>query len=175
MTSTAPQTQDLANPRMVRFESHHAQAIADWVETEEMLRWVAPSTVPPLTAEKVAGWKKPEGEAWVLVDTDETTPLGYGELNPMRREPRHLWLGHIIVRPDLRGRGLGKMLVQHLLDRARSQYHAVLVSLIVFPDNTDAIACYRQAGFQLVREESHSFGGGPKHRLFRFQFDVQSV
>ena len=150
------------------FDPLYAAEIAQWVQTEDQLRWLAPSTVWPLTAAKVVGWKKPDGEAFLLTREGDSRPVGYGELNPMRGRADHLWLGHVVVRPDQRGRGTGQTLVRALLDRAFDQLFAAGVSLIVFPDNGAALQCYRHVGFTVVGEEWHQFGhAGPKQRLLR--------
>lgn len=164
--------------KLADFEAKQANTILGWVTSPQLLRWVAPSTSAPLTIEKIIQWKKPRGEAYVLLGPDdqpsgETIPLGYGELNPMRYEPDHLWLGHIIVSPEARGCGLGKLLVQKLLEQSITRHRATIISLIVFPENIDAIACYKSVGFRLLREESHRFGQGPLHRLLRLQMNLK--
>ncbi|MGB2985910.1 MAG: GNAT family N-acetyltransferase [Phycisphaerae bacterium] len=150
------------------FDPRYAATIAQWTETDEQLRWLAPSTHPPLTAEKVIGWKKPTGDAFLLTRKGDAEPVGYGELNPMRREVDHLWLGHVVIRPDQRGRGTGQAFVRALLDHAFDRCCAGRVSLIVFPDNTVAIQCYVRAGFTIIGDEYHRFGGiGPRYRFLR--------
>lgn len=170
MSSTV--SQDSGRLCLVRFEPRYASQIAEWVETDEQLRWVAPSARPPLTAAKVAAWKRPSGEAFTILRESDGQAVGYGELNPMQREPGHLWLGHLIVRPDQRGKGAGQVLVRALLAYASERYLATRVSLIVFPDNAAALKCYRRVGFTIVGEEYHQFGGvGPRHRLLRLEID----
>ena len=160
--------------RLRPFDPLYAAQISQWVETEEQLRWLAPSTQPPLTAAKVVGWTKPGGEAFLLTREGDAKPIGYGELNPMRGTVGHLWLGHVVVRPDQRDRGAGQALVRALLDRAFNTLLAGRVSLIVFPDNVAALQCYRRVGFALMGEEYHRFGGaGPKHRLFRLEIKAR--
>ena len=155
--------------RLQPFEPLHAATIAEWISTAEELRWLAPSTTMPLTPGKVASWKKESGQAFVLMDSQLATPLGYGELNPMRRAPSHFWLGHIIVAPNHRGRGLGRLLVDKLVHFAFKGLKARRISLIVFPDNTPAIDCYLTIGFKQAGVEFHQFGGrGPKRKLLRF-------
>jgi RimJ/RimL family protein N-acetyltransferase len=123
-----------------------------------------------LTAEKVMGWKKSGGEAFVLVKGGEGSPVGYGEINPMRKGGEYLWLGHVVVRPDQRGRGMGSTLLRALLVEAFERRNAALVALIVFPDNLAALRCYRRAGFSQSGEEIHQFdGAGPTHRLLRME------
>ncbi len=161
------------------FVPSNAATIAGWVETAEQMRWVAPSTKLPLTSEKVIRWKKPGGQAYVLVSgnsSESSEIMAYGELNPMRQVPTDLWLGHLIVRPDQRGRGVGKTLVLGLLERAFQRYDAHRVVLVVFPDNRAAIECYCRCGFQIIREERHSFvEDGPKHRLLRLEIHARDA
>ena len=94
----------------------------------------------------------------------------------MRREPGHLWLGHLVVRPDQRGKGAGQVLVRALLAYASERHLASRVSLIVFPDNTAALKCYRRVGFTIVGEEYHQFGDvGPRRRLLRLEIDPTHI
>jgi len=122
------------------------------------------------------GWNKSGGEAYVLVKHGEGSPWGYGEINPMRQDGGHVWLGHVIVRPDRRGQGLGSVLLRALLSEAFERRDATRVALIVFPDNHAALRCYRRAGFSLTGEELHQFGGeGLTHRLLRLEITRPTV
>ena len=124
----------------------------------------------PLTAEKVIGWHKATGESFVLVNEPDPAPIGYAELNPMQREPGHFWLGHAILRPNVRGQGLGQIFVRALVRHAFEQLAADRLSLIVFPENAAAVECYRRVGFSSVREEYHEFGDDrTKHRFLRLE------
>lgn len=169
MLSTAASSVAL---RFRPFHNANAAAVASWVDTRELLRWVAPSQQGPLTAAKVLNWVKPGGEAFVLVEADTDEPVAYGELNPMRAEPDHYWVGHIVVRSMDRGRGTGGRLVRELLAHAFGELSAGFVSLVVFPNNKWAIRCYNNAGMKIMGEEFHRLGGkGPYHRLVRLQID----
>ncbi len=158
--------------RLAPFQSWHAPTISRWVSTPQQLQWLAPSTPPPLTVEKVVGWLKPRGAAFVLVKGGESPPWGYGEINPMRADAGHVWLGHVIVRPDQRGRGLGSFLVRALLTEAFERRNVKRVALILFPDNLPALRCYWRAGFRVSGEEHHMFcGGKTTHRLLRLEIE----
>jgi len=161
---------NLDGVRLAPFDSSRAPTVSGWVRTDGELRWLAPSTLPPLTADKVRGWRKADGDAYVALNESGTCPMAYGELNPMRHEVGHLWLGHVIVDPALRGSGIGRRFVEHLLSEAFFGRAARMVSLIVFPDNTAAVRCYQSAGFRCAGEEHHRFiAGGPLQRLLRFE------
>lgn len=167
MTETPKLSQQLL---LRSFDPTYAHVVAGWVQTEEELLWLAPSTTGPLTAAKIVAWKRPNGDAFLYVDRHDGLPVAYGELNPMRREPDHLWAGHIIVSPRHRGRGIGQAFVQAMLGYAFGRRCANRVSLIVFPGNGSAIHCYRRVGFRVAGEEFHRFGRrGTKHRLLRLE------
>jgi RimJ/RimL family protein N-acetyltransferase len=157
-------------PRILPFDPRYGEAVARWVGTREELLHLAPATEPPLTAAKVVAWVKPGGQAYLLWREDDEEPVGYAELNPMRGDPKHFWLGHVIIRPDQRGRGLGCSFVKQLLSNVFGRLSAERLSLVVFPRNKSAIECYLRAGFAEVGEESHQFNGrGPRHNLLRLE------
>jgi RimJ/RimL family protein N-acetyltransferase len=141
----------------------HAAEVAGWVSDAHELFWLAPSTDPPLTAAKVVAWTADRGRAFVLFCGDGARPIGYAELNPMQRRADHLWIGHVIIAPAWRGRGLGAEFMRLLLDHAFGALHAGLVSLIVFPNNRQAIQCYLNAGFNFRDEQFHPFGRPAKN------------
>lgn len=95
-------------------------------------------------------------------------PVGYGELNLLNDARREFWLGHLIIDPAFRGMGLGVRLTRLLLRRAFVDHAASCVSLVVFPDNAAAVACYRAAGLYPSGFEQHAFEAyGTRERLLR--------
>jgi RimJ/RimL family protein N-acetyltransferase len=155
---------------LVPFRRAFADTIAGWIVTAEELFQLAPSTSLPLTARKVMGWPKPGGAAFAYCAREMGRPVAYGELNPMRNDRHHYWLGHIVVEPGLRGRGIGQRFTRDLCEMAFDDYAARRLSLVVFPENTAAIRCYESVGFISKGEEYHQFvDGGEKIRLVRFE------
>jgi RimJ/RimL family protein N-acetyltransferase len=156
--------------RLVPFHARESGIVARWVQSEQELLFLAPATAGPLTGAKVASWVKPGGKALLLKHQGESLPIGYAELNPMRSDPGHLWLGHVVIRPDRRRCGLGRRFVEMLVEEAFQRGGAHRISLVVFPDNKPAIACYKRAGFVFIAEEVHQFAArGPKRRLLRYE------
>ena len=159
--------------RLSPFEAWHAFHVAGWVESPEELRWLAPSTRHPLSASKVLAWRKPGSAVVVPAFDDDDVPIGYAELNPMHRHASHYWLGHVVLRPDLRGCGLGAAFVRSLVRYSVRELSATRLSLIVFPDNGPAVRCYRRVGFHVAGFEDHRFNGfGRRHRLLRLELDA---
>lgn len=155
------------------FGSSFASELSGWVIGEEQLRWLAPGTHAPLTPAKVLNWKRELGHPLLLFANDQQRPIGYGELNAMPKDLRSLWLGHVIIRPDCRGLGYGRLLTEALLDLAFNEMRCKCVSLIVFPQNVAAVKCYLRAGFCTVGDEYHRFcGREQKYRLLRLQIEA---
>ncbi|HSW45866.1 MAG TPA: GNAT family N-acetyltransferase [Phycisphaerae bacterium] len=135
------------------FDRAAAPLIASWVRDADELFRLAPKTPPPLTAAKVIAWPGNDGCPLLLHDEKQPEPVGYAELNPMPGQMLHLWIGHCVIRPELRGTGLGRRLMEMLLRDAFVNLRALSVSLVVFPDNTMAVRCYRSAGMVFIREQ----------------------
>ena len=56
-------------------------------------------------------------------------------------------LARLITHPDLRGQGVGKKLLQELIDVARDKNEFQEVALFVYRDNEPAYQCYLSIGF----------------------------
>lgn len=76
---------------------------------------------------------------------EEQGLAAFGQL--LFRTPKRVHLARVIVRPDVRGRGIGRSLVQELLSRA-AESGSLLVTLNVYRDNAAAIALYGDLGFR---------------------------
>jgi RimJ/RimL family protein N-acetyltransferase len=161
--------------RLEPFQPRHAPTIASWVSTPEQLFWLAPSSIPPLTTEQILTWQQADGRSFVGFVDGEVGPAAYAELNPVRNRCKHLWLGHCVVRPSLRGAGVGLQFVRELLIEAFDRMDASKVALIVFPANQGALRCYRRCHFRPTGEELHRFGSSVTHRLLRLEATPASL
>jgi RimJ/RimL family protein N-acetyltransferase len=144
--------------------------IVEWVRDDQELFLMAPQTLPPLTIEKVTDWCTTANgrQPWLLWNYEADEPLGYGELNPLQYCPGHWWIGHFLIAPAARGRGLGRRFVRLLLAHAFLRHAAQRVGLVVFPENLAAIYCYERAGFCHDGQEQRPFeASGTVHTLLR--------
>jgi GNAT superfamily N-acetyltransferase len=138
--------------------------VASWVRDETELLWLAPGTAWPLTADKVCGWTGPTDRPVLLFEGAQSIPSGYAELNPLRESKTQLWIGHLIIAPARRRRGLGRRFTRMLVEDAFSDPRAERVVMIVFPENQPALRCYESVGFRVIRTEQHRF---PPHQQER--------
>lgn len=154
------------------FGPRHADLITSWVRSRQELTWLAPSTTHPLTAAKVLTWGEGRDHRILFWSGRHDTPSGYAELNKMPGRPHQMWIGHFIVDPAHRGLSYGSCFARALLGCAFQQYAALNVLLVVFPDNTAAIQCYKRAGMTVVGRESKYFDTtGEEHEFLRMSIN----
>ncbi len=164
-----PERQARSSPCELRaFDPQFADQVVSWSQDAQEAYWLAPKTTPPVRTNDVLSWQVPEHEPFLMWAAGYSVPVGYGELNRLSRVRRRYWLGHLIVSPDRRGRGYGRELTRLLLEQAFLVHRAIEVTLVVFPENRSAIACYRSAGMVDDGFEMHSFPAyGRTERLLR--------
>ncbi len=74
--------------------------------------------------------------------------LAFGQISE-RHDRAHL--ARLIVRPSMRGAGVGRSLVTALVERARRLYDFEQCGLFAYRHNTAALRCYRSVGFEITR------------------------
>ena len=87
----------------------------------------------------------PDMEHWVLVDRLDRV-VAFGIIAGVS-EPGHVELRRMVVAPEGRGQGLGRILLRKLLEQARARPQVSRVWLDVGSDNTRARSLYRSFGF----------------------------
>ena len=131
----------------LRFE--HLQQMAK-IESEAFdMPWTVNMFIPELSAP----------EATYLVGTRESEVLCYGGFHSVLDEAH---ITNIAVKSGERGRGLGKMLMSALLEKAKEK-GARTVTLEVRSDNFPAIGMYTPFGFE---------GRGIRKKYYGNKFDA---
>lgn len=152
------------------FQAAHGAEVIGWAQTvEEARRWAGPCLPWPLDSRLFPRWHAdPDVKPYVLCLGEEL--IGYGELwvDPVAQEAE---LARLLVKPSERGQGVGRWLVLLLLEKAaQTGYPQTFVR--VFPDNQQAIACYRRAGFCPVPEaEQAEYNQGQPMAYLWMQWD----
>ena len=164
--------QETAALSLCPFDATWADLVCSWVRDAQEAYWLAPTTPPPLTPDDIRSWCRAGRMPLVLCPGQPHRPVAYGELNLLDGGRSHYWLGHLIVDPARRGCGLVQELARQLLGRAFRGLAAARVSLVVFPENERAIACYRKVGFRADGWEVHDFGAYARRvRLLRMAIE----
>lgn len=65
--------------------------------------------------------------------------------------------------PEARGKGVGRQLMEALLDELRKKKSIKTVHLSVNVEQTSAVALYKKLGFQVTGESTGVMGDGKKH------------
>ncbi len=119
--------------------------------------------IEPVTLEERLDWLARHGERYpVLVAESGDTVVGWSSLSPFHPRPgyRHTAEDSVYIDDAWRGRGLGRLLLSHILDHARLLgYHAV-IARIGDSDNAASRSLHASQGFELVgieREVGYKF------------------
>ncbi|QNI02059.1 GNAT family N-acetyltransferase [Halomonas sp. SH5A2] len=91
------------------------------------------------------------GSSYCLSDSDNRC-IGFGQFWPGKQGAVHI--GRIVISPEARGSGAGRLLCEKLIAQARQSTGASTVTLRVYRDNPAARSLYSSLGFFIVESES---------------------
>ena len=119
----------------------------------------------PRAAESMVGWfeAKTKGRYPVIgIEDDSGTLVGFGSYGAFRAWPAYKYtVEHsVYVDSECRGRGVGRLLLEALIERAKTQHYHVLIGGID-GDNAVSIKMHKKFGFTFcgeVREAGFKFG-----------------
>jgi len=119
-----------------------------------------------LTSEQARGlWlEPPPGEAVVLEDGGEL--LGTAKYGPNRPgRGSHVGTASFMVAPAARGRGVGRALAEHAVDRLREQGYRGIQFNAVVETNTSAVRLWQALGFEIVGTVPGAFDSASRGRV----------
>jgi ribosomal protein S18 acetylase RimI-like enzyme len=135
-------------PSLEPFRPSDAAEIARWASSaEEARRWGGHDLLWPLDPRVLKAWHA-DSDVRPFVLREQEALLAYGELW-IDDDEREVELARIIVPPERRGSGVGRLLVSRLLEQAARTGHPAAFVRVV-PENAAALVCYRAAGFMPV-------------------------
>jgi len=106
----------------------------------------------PRSLDQQEAWiEKRSGAYAAIVAVDDAEVVGFASLSPYRDRPAYSTTveDSIYVREDERGRGVGRLLLDELLDVARQHgFHSVMARIVAH--NDASIALHTAAGFEAV-------------------------
>lgn len=135
-------------------ELSDAPYLAQWLSDEDILRWF-PMCDAREIEDAVRIWVGYSRMGAGLTALWKGEPCGMANLyiQPYKKLA-HTCLFSIIVKKELRGQGVGRFLLSHLIDLARSQFHIETLHLEVYEGNP-AQYLYEKMGFVPFGRQSH--------------------
>jgi RimJ/RimL family protein N-acetyltransferase len=131
------------------FDPARADLVASWAvgDADVIRAWIA-LEADAVPADVVAGWSAEDDvEAFLFTESEGGPPVAYGELW-LDHEDGDLELARLLVAPERRGQGIGRLFVRALVEQAHHTHPELpLVLLRVRPENARAIRAYAAAGF----------------------------
>jgi len=120
---------------------------ASWVRNaEDAVLWAGPRVSFPVDFQSLdRDLQFYSADSWSL-DRDETL-IAFGQIVPKPNDRRHL--ARLIVEPENRGAGLGRVLAERLVARAL-EVSPRRISLNADPGNDRALTLYESLGFREV-------------------------
>lgn len=127
------------------------QVVLTWIETPEQLKlWGGSALSFPPEMERT--WREIEARndnSFVLVDADGQL-VGFGQT--LSRAANVIHLGRIVVSPRSRGKGLGRLLCEQLIQLANERSRPDQITLNVYRSNDVALSLYTAIGFEVIGE-----------------------
>ena len=133
--------------RLEKFGSDHYADLISWIENEEaLMQFAGPAYSFPLTPEQLDISVSDKNRiAFRIVNNETDLSIGHAEIYLLDNSAK---IGRILIGDkEQRGKGLGKQIVNLLLDYAFSNLNRTTVELNVFDWNIAAIKCYEKTGF----------------------------
>jgi phosphinothricin acetyltransferase len=139
-----------------------AEAIRRIYNREVVTSTVTMDLVPRTLHEQQTWLAERSGAHAVLVAHEADTVVGFASLSPWRSRPAYRTTveDSVYVDPAHQGKGVGKLLLSHLVQTARSHgFHAVIARIAA--GHEASIALHRSVGFESIgteREVARKFG-----------------
>ncbi len=134
-------------------------------DEEEFSRWSAGKFTYPLTQEQLLDYYErfeKDSRGWIMAALDDKGRLaGHIMMRKADYEKNSVHFGFIVVSPEFRGKGIGRLMVSQGLKYAGEILGMKRVTLGVFENNPAARRCYESAGFrteEILKDEFDYYG-----------------
>lgn len=137
------------------FEPADFQQLINWIETPQfLLQWGGPAFSYPLTENQLAKYiecantDNSDTLIYKAIDNETGNVIGHISLGKIDKINKSARVGKVLVGDkNVRGKGVGNLLMKEILQVAFDELNLHRVSLGVFDFNVSAIACYEKVGF----------------------------
>lgn len=138
--------------KLIPFTEAYYSTLIHWIPDAKFnFLWGGPSYTWPVDAGQIRQCVKQDHvHACLLINDDR--PMGYIDLVNVS-ENRIKLCRVLIARPEDRGRGHGKKLIELAVEKGKIEFNATHFELGVFEKNYQALRCYEAMGFQACDRE----------------------
>ena len=138
------------------FERPDFNQLIRWIDSPEfLLQWGGPQFDYPLNENQLekyienANRDTSDTLIYKVIHKETGNVIGHVSLGKIDRKNKSAKIGKVLVgEKNLRGQGIGSLMVKELLKIAFEELKLHRVSLGVFDFNESAIACYEKVGFK---------------------------
>lgn len=132
--------------------------ICDFPENVQELFFFFPKSRWPLSPEQLITVIKERADNTVVEYDGRIVAFA----NLYRWGPEECAIGNVIVSPTVRGKGVGRYLIQQMVEKAFSRHAAAQVTLSCFNENVAGLLLYSQMGFEpFIVEARTDHDGNP--------------
>lgn len=125
-----------------------------------------PSASYPLTIEQLETQLSTRHESTVMLEDGQV--VGFANFYNVKKH--HIaFIGNVIIKPQKRGRGLGKKLIMMMIEKGFKHLQLKEIHLSCFQQNTSALSFYKQLGFQVYAEEERYNSDNEPARLLHLK------
>jgi ribosomal protein S18 acetylase RimI-like enzyme len=142
------------------------EAIVRLVPSKEELFLVYPKGKHPFSVDQIHTLAEARKELTVLVRDGEV--IGFANLYDL--EAHHwVFIGNVVITRSSRGSGLGRKLVDHMVQVAFGKYGVPEARISVFSENTPALLLYASLGFEPYSIEARQHPTGKRVALIHMR------
>lgn len=149
------------------FKNSDARIITSWVKSKrEFFMWSAGRLGDyPLTINsflEISDSLSNDTRTFWMVACEDEVPFGFIQLRYPTEAPDIIRFGFVIINPELRGQGYGKLMLKAAINYAFNILGIRKITLGVFDNNTQAYRAYVSVGFSNTNSSSSYFFGEEK-------------
>ncbi|MCG9702124.1 GNAT family N-acetyltransferase [Vibrio natriegens] len=154
--------------KLTEFKQSHFKQLVEWIKTDELnYLWGGPAYTFPLTQTQIKRHCA-QAEVHPYLVTMNNDNVGFIELYKVTED--HYRICRVFISEEFRGQGLAKKMMTLVIDKARNDLSAEILSLAVFEHNTAARKCYESLGFKTLTVESGTrYFNGKSWKLLRME------
>ena len=123
----------------------HFDSIAHLLPSEQELFQAWPAASYPVTLDQVEKLVATQLEPTVMIVDGKV--IGFASFY-RHRPGKSIFIGQVMIHPDMRGRGFGRQLMLHMADVAFEKYDLPQIRVSILSSNTNALLGCTRGGFR---------------------------